>query len=1050
MPLANLRGALSAFCAFRASRSLRPPFQRHNVFRYTTGSYLKTARSPSSRYEDVTEDSAGNASSRDFKNPSPPKASQSKLRQRSKEDSTRNVPARQIDITSNPRSFAAHKIHAKPPPGWAQRSKQGGNSRRGDEGPVRKNSEQSRHNRAASLPRPGFSSLADSSGQQSGARSTPTSKSGGVSCSPVAQGALGSQANRPTSQTETTYGVFGRLLIEQAQRLRWNLSTKENLALKAWGMNTDEELDQKMRVFEKKLLSCTKMAEDGKISRDDNPLFFNLRRSFIEGTTVGLAEELKVSFMSEMFEAEFPEHDILTNQKKLADLRHPLEWFPATRALQRTVHLHIGPTNSGKTYHALQRLEAAETGIYAGPLRLLAHEVYTRMNAKGKACALITGEERRIPENLNKVMNSCTVEMVPLNAQVDVAVIDEIQMMADQVRGWAWTQAFLGVQAKEVHVCGEVRTKDIITDLCAAMGDKLVVHEYKRLSPLKTMSYSLNGDLRNLRKGDAVILFSRVEIHAMKRKIEKATQKRCAVVYGSLPPETRAQQAALFNDPDNDYDFLAASDAIGMGLNLSIKRVIFETTSKHDGTKHRLMAPYEIKQIAGRAGRFKTAQDAISQGKAGENGVDPLGVDVVKRPVSSEGLVTTLEKFDLPIVRRGMKTEVPPIKTAGVFPPADILLRFASYFPPKTPFSYVVLRLHSMAALAPQFHICDLKDQIRISDIIQDLEISHMDRITMMSAPISLRDSGTKDVIYELAKCIAEQRNAALLDLKCFKFELLDQDIHHHPQGSKGYLKEAEAFHRWITLYLWLSYRFAGVFVSQALAFHVKGLIEKKIDECLAEVDWDDAARRKLNYLRQKSIRESLMEENHELTEDQIKNDKIRETLSAAGEAGTTAPSPDDGQETRIEEDEEGNDIMKEALEGNYIHGEQRDVQEEALDDSELERDIRRTDDDTMDEEEEPHDSYDSPASDGNIPVTPEETTANETAEIDAQEADLRAAHITSTSDEEIVTTKTSTQESRPKTVANASNARSCTSGDAPEPKVVEDETKRQASGSQG
>ena len=96
---------------------------------------------------------------------------------------------------------------------------------------------------------------------------------------------------------------------------------------------------------------------------------------------------------------------------KLADCRFPSEWYPATRAIHRKIHLHVGPTNSGKTYHALQRLEQAESGIFAGPLRLLAHEVYTRLNAKGKLCSLVTGEEQRIPEGLQKTMTSCTVEM---------------------------------------------------------------------------------------------------------------------------------------------------------------------------------------------------------------------------------------------------------------------------------------------------------------------------------------------------------------------------------------------------------------------------------------------------------------------------------------------------------------------------------------------------------------------------------------------------------------------------------------------------------------
>jgi ATP-dependent RNA helicase SUPV3L1/SUV3 len=258
----------------------------------------------------------------------------------------------------------------------------------------------------------------------------------------------------------------------------------------------------------------------------------------------------------------------LENQKEVADLRYPAEWYPATREIPRTIHMHVGPTNSGKTYHALKRLEEVDSGIYLGPLRLLAHEVYTRLNAKGKACALITGEEQRMPEGNRADMFSCTVEMAPLNTKFDVAVIDEIQMINHRDRGWAWTQAFLGLQAKEIHLCGEARTVPLMRELCALVGDKVHVHEYERLTPLKVQPRSLQGRLRGLEKGDCIVAFTVLGIHALRREVEKKTGKKCAIVYGSLPPETRAQQARLFNDPDNDYDFLVASDAIGMGLNL--------------------------------------------------------------------------------------------------------------------------------------------------------------------------------------------------------------------------------------------------------------------------------------------------------------------------------------------------------------------------------------------------------------------------------------------------------------------------------------------------
>ena len=297
------------------------------------------------------------------------------------------------------------------------------------------------------------------------------------------------------------------------------------------------------------------------------PTVDSFRSAFLQYGEDGLRAQARYVYHGFIEKRTFNEAN-LGEQRSLLDLRYPVEWYPATRSMQRTIHLHVGPTNSGKTYHALKRLEQADSGVYAGPLRLLAHEVYTRLNAHGVPCNLVTGDEVQIAEGNDVKMCSCTVEMVPVNNDVDVAVIDEIQMIGHEERGWAWTQAVLGLKAKELHLCGEERTVPLIKELAVAMGDKLEIHHYQRLSPLKTMSSSLRGNLRNLKKGDCVVAFSRVQIHAYKQRIEKVTRKRVAIVYGSLPPEIRAQQASLFNDPNNDYDFLVASDAIGMGLNL--------------------------------------------------------------------------------------------------------------------------------------------------------------------------------------------------------------------------------------------------------------------------------------------------------------------------------------------------------------------------------------------------------------------------------------------------------------------------------------------------
>jgi ATP-dependent RNA helicase SUPV3L1/SUV3 len=263
------------------------------------------------------------------------------------------------------------------------------------------------------------------------------------------------------------------------------------------------------------------------------------------------------------------------------DLTHlPSQFdFVSARALTRHFHLHIGPTNSGKTYSALKSLSRAKTGAYAGPLRLLAHEVWERMNlgtvggmeeGQGRECNLLTGEERRIV-NPDAGLISCTVEMLPLGTvggPYEVVVIDEIQMLGDAQRGGSWTAAVLGVQAKEIHLCGDETTVQLLQSLLEPMGDKVTVHNYDRLTPLTVANESLEGDYSNIQPGDCVVTFSRSNIFAVKKQIESTAGKKCAVVYGALPPETRADQARDFNDEDGRAQVLVASDAVGMGLNL--------------------------------------------------------------------------------------------------------------------------------------------------------------------------------------------------------------------------------------------------------------------------------------------------------------------------------------------------------------------------------------------------------------------------------------------------------------------------------------------------
>ncbi|PTB41805.1 uncharacterized protein TrAFT101_009580 [Trichoderma asperellum] len=586
---------------------------------------------------------------------------------------------------------------------------------------------------------------------------------------------------------------------------------------------SEDELSRHAAVFMDAIDHAFSLAEKGITRRDKNPLFWNLRDAFVSGDIKGLTKEVHYSFQSFIFGQRFSKN-IEDSHKRLLDFRFPYEWFPATRTMQRTIHVHVGPTNSGKTYNALKALENSKCGVYAGPLRLLATEVYQRFKAKNIPCALITGEEVRIPENTDQYFSSCTVEMIPLNTRFDVAVIDEIQMIADADRGNAWTAAVLGVQAKEVHVCGEERAVKVIQQMCASIGDKCVVHRYERLSPLKTMDKALDNDYGLLQKGDAIVGFSRVNLHALKKSIELKTGRRCAIIYGSLPPEVRAQQAALFNDPDNDYDFVVASDAIGMGLNLEIRRVIMESVTKFDGSQNRLLTFPEIKQIGGRAGRYRSAQNP--DGSTDESG--------------KVGLVTTMERADLRSVQRAFQRTVEDIQAACIQPPAGIVERFASYFPPDTPLSYILKRIQETATVSSLYKMGLGSDILEIADIIQDIPLTIHDRLTFCYLPVALRAERAVDVLRALAKVVATNSKGDLLDIEEIPLEFLDTNPEDFHGSGQQYLSKLESLHVALNQYVWLSYRYSGMFRSQALAFHVRTLVEEKLMKTLEWLNYSD------------------------------------------------------------------------------------------------------------------------------------------------------------------------------------------------------------------
>ena len=265
--------------------------------------------------------------------------------------------------------------------------------------------------------------------------------------------------------------------------------------------------------------------------------------------------------------------------------------------MDRRFILHIGETNSGKTYQAMQALKNAVAGVYLGPLRLLALEVFDKLNAEGCPCTLLTGEEYEPMPFARHVAS--TIELCDFNQFYDVAVIDEAQMIADPSRGAAWTRAIFGVNAEEVHICLAPEAAFIIRYLLDSFQAKYEIVRHKRLVPLVFAGQAKGLDA--VQPGDALITFSRKDVLGIAAALEQR-HISASVIYGALPPAPRREQVRRFSQGETTV--VVATDAIGMGISLPIRRVIFCKTTKYDGAERRDLTGSEIRQIAGRAGRY--------------------------------------------------------------------------------------------------------------------------------------------------------------------------------------------------------------------------------------------------------------------------------------------------------------------------------------------------------------------------------------------------------------------------------------------------------------
>ncbi len=470
------------------------------------------------------------------------------------------------------------------------------------------------------------------------------------------------------------------------------------------------------------------------------------------------------------------------------------ETFPGARSRERQLLLISGPTNSGKTYQAFQKLAAAKCGVYLAPLRLMAAEFWDRMKAGGVPCSLITGEERILDAGARHI--SSTIEMLATDAEYDVAIIDEVQMIADKDRGWAWTQAIVGVNAKLVIFVGSPDAEPVLREIASRLGEPLEIIRTERLTPLEVADVPLDPD-KKVEEASAFISFSRRDVLAWKQTLGAS---ECAAVYGALSPEVRREEARRFSV--GEAKIVSATDAIGMGLNLPVKTIVFTTLTKWDGEKEITLGDSAIRQIAGRAGRY--------------------GMHEV-------GIVTALNKRDLAHIREAMAAPPEPLPVIAPIAPHIKMLEFLSTETGKTDLPSLLDCFSSLPGDTDLFCKADVSSMRELAGQIGDFSLSLTTQFALCACPVDTRSGDHIRVWRQWVSAVAEDVPSPMPRGPVFSAD--------GSTTNANQLQNAEGRVRLLAAYRWMHHRMPDLFpdIEDALAAsfsanqYISNSLKKKI-----------------------------------------------------------------------------------------------------------------------------------------------------------------------------------------------------------------------------
>ncbi|NOZ89723.1 MAG: helicase [Epsilonproteobacteria bacterium] len=473
--------------------------------------------------------------------------------------------------------------------------------------------------------------------------------------------------------------------------------------------------------------------------------------------------------------------------------------YPIARLQNREIIFHVGPTNSGKTYEALEHLQKADTGYYLAPLRLLALEGYETLKNRGVNVSLITGEEEIIDEESTHI--SSTIEMMNSSVEVDVAVIDEIQMIDDRDRGWAWANALIGVPAKKVILTGSADALDAVTKLCEYLQEPLEVIHFERKNELKLLKEAT--PINAIEKGTAVVAFSRRDVLGLRQRL--ASSYEVSVVYGNLSPEVRREEARRFREGESDI--LIATDAIAMGLNLPIKTLLFAKDNKFDGLRRRELLPTEVAQISGRAGRY--------------------GLEEV-------GYIGALDDKTLETIASKFNTPLPPLELPfSVMASLEHVMLIGEIL--ETENLSVILNFFAdnMEFEGP-FVAANIESMLEIAAIVSEYNLDLKSRYYLACAPASISSPYIESVFHRYIKQLEAKESVKYIP---------PRDLPRYAQTNEMMLN-AEDRVREISLYLWLSFKFPDFFPDTQKAIEARGRLNSFIENSLKEGNFVKQCRR--------------------------------------------------------------------------------------------------------------------------------------------------------------------------------------------------------------